>query len=365
MTLPGDPPQPGRPPAPGHRRSAPRDGGHLRRPRLQRASRARRSSTTTTTSPPSTSRPSTRRGRRRTPSTCPTSVLLRTHTSPMQVRAMELQAPPIYIVVPGRVYRPRPRTPRHVPMFHQLEGLADRRGHHARPTSRACCSRSRAQMFGEPSARCGCARATSRSPSRASRWTSPASAAAAPATWATARAARSARARAGSRSSARGWSTRTCSASWPGTATTRSASRASRSGWASSGSRCSCTGCPTCGMLFENDLRLLEQFGAGMRVPVAWLRVVLRPRHRVPQEIADAAHDGRRRSSSGWTAWACGGRRRVRPVGEGARGRAAPGRRPADGLHGRRRLGRAAHDRVRRAQRGRRARPWRWRGRAR
>jgi phenylalanyl-tRNA synthetase alpha chain len=51
-------------------------------------------------------------------------VLLRTHTSPMQVRAMELQAPPIYIVVPGRVYRPDTADATHVPMFHQLEGLA-------------------------------------------------------------------------------------------------------------------------------------------------------------------------------------------------------------------------------------------------
>ena len=51
-------------------------------------------------------------------------VLLRTHTSPMQVRAMELQEPPIYVVVPGRVYRPDTPDATHVPMFHQLEGLA-------------------------------------------------------------------------------------------------------------------------------------------------------------------------------------------------------------------------------------------------
>ncbi len=51
-------------------------------------------------------------------------VLLRTHTSPMQVRAMEEQEPPIYIVVPGRVYRPDTPDATHVPMFHQLEGLA-------------------------------------------------------------------------------------------------------------------------------------------------------------------------------------------------------------------------------------------------
>src|ERR687889_2172065 len=50
-------------------------------------------------------------------------VLLRTHTSPMQVRAMELQAPPLYIVVPGRVYR-RDSDATHTPMFHQVEGLA-------------------------------------------------------------------------------------------------------------------------------------------------------------------------------------------------------------------------------------------------
>jgi phenylalanyl-tRNA synthetase alpha chain len=49
--------------------------------------------------------------------------LLRTHTSPMQVRAMEAQGPPIYIVVPGRVYR-RDSDATHTPMFNQIEGLA-------------------------------------------------------------------------------------------------------------------------------------------------------------------------------------------------------------------------------------------------
>jgi phenylalanyl-tRNA synthetase alpha chain len=52
------------------------------------------------------------------------SVLLRTHTSPMQVRAMEAQEPPIYIVVPGRVYRPDTPDATHEAVFHQLEGLA-------------------------------------------------------------------------------------------------------------------------------------------------------------------------------------------------------------------------------------------------
>jgi phenylalanyl-tRNA synthetase alpha chain len=50
-------------------------------------------------------------------------VLLRTHTSPMQIRAMELQEPPIYIIVPGKVYR-RDHDATHTPMFHQIEGLA-------------------------------------------------------------------------------------------------------------------------------------------------------------------------------------------------------------------------------------------------
>ena len=50
-------------------------------------------------------------------------VVLRTHTSPMQTRSMEIQEPPIYIVVPGRVYR-RDSDASHTPMFHQLEGLA-------------------------------------------------------------------------------------------------------------------------------------------------------------------------------------------------------------------------------------------------
>ena len=51
-------------------------------------------------------------------------VLLRTHTSPMQTRAMEVQEPPIYVVVPGRTYRPDTPDATHTPMFHQLEGLA-------------------------------------------------------------------------------------------------------------------------------------------------------------------------------------------------------------------------------------------------
>ncbi len=50
-------------------------------------------------------------------------LVLRTHTSPMQVRAMEAHPPPLYVVIPGRVYRPDSDAT-HTPQFHQVEGLA-------------------------------------------------------------------------------------------------------------------------------------------------------------------------------------------------------------------------------------------------
>jgi phenylalanyl-tRNA synthetase alpha chain len=53
----------------------------------------------------------------------PETLLLRVHTSPVQIRAMESQPPPIYIIVPGRVYRPDSDAT-HTPQFHQIEGLA-------------------------------------------------------------------------------------------------------------------------------------------------------------------------------------------------------------------------------------------------
>ncbi len=49
-------------------------------------------------------------------------VLLRTHTSPVQVRVMEQQQPPVYVLSPGKVYR-RDSDATHTPMFHQVEGL--------------------------------------------------------------------------------------------------------------------------------------------------------------------------------------------------------------------------------------------------
>jgi phenylalanyl-tRNA synthetase alpha chain len=51
-------------------------------------------------------------------------LLLRTHTSPMQIRTMEVQQPPVYVVVPGRVFRNEEVTAKNMPVFHQVEGLA-------------------------------------------------------------------------------------------------------------------------------------------------------------------------------------------------------------------------------------------------
>ncbi|HLG93133.1 MAG TPA: phenylalanine--tRNA ligase subunit alpha, partial [Acidimicrobiales bacterium] len=58
----------------------------------------------------------------------PGSVLLRTHTSPVQIRVMTSQAPPIYTVMPGRCYRRDVADASHLPAFHQIEGLVVDRG---------------------------------------------------------------------------------------------------------------------------------------------------------------------------------------------------------------------------------------------
>lgn len=50
-------------------------------------------------------------------------LLLRTHTSPVQIRTMEKMRPPIRIVIPGTVHRNDPPDASHSPMFHQIEGL--------------------------------------------------------------------------------------------------------------------------------------------------------------------------------------------------------------------------------------------------
>jgi phenylalanyl-tRNA synthetase alpha chain len=54
----------------------------------------------------------------------PSQALLRTHTSPVQVRVMESQKPPIYVICPGRVYRREDVGATSAAIFHQVEGLA-------------------------------------------------------------------------------------------------------------------------------------------------------------------------------------------------------------------------------------------------
>jgi phenylalanyl-tRNA synthetase alpha chain len=56
------------------------------------------------------------------------SVLLRTQTSPVQIRVMETQRPPIRVISPGRVYRKDEVDATHSPMFHQVEGLVVDKG---------------------------------------------------------------------------------------------------------------------------------------------------------------------------------------------------------------------------------------------
>ena len=63
--------------------------------------------------------------------------LLRTHTSPVQVRTMLKQKPPIRIICPGRTYR-RDADQTHTPMFHQVEGLVVDRPRNARQPEMGC-----------------------------------------------------------------------------------------------------------------------------------------------------------------------------------------------------------------------------------
>jgi len=53
----------------------------------------------------------------------PGTTVLRTHTSPVQIRTMLAEEPPIYIVAPGRVFRRDTPDATHMPVFHQIEGL--------------------------------------------------------------------------------------------------------------------------------------------------------------------------------------------------------------------------------------------------
>jgi phenylalanyl-tRNA synthetase alpha chain len=58
----------------------------------------------------------------------PEDVMLRSHTSPVQIRTMESQEPPIYIVAPGRTFRTDSADATHLPAFNQIEGLVIDKG---------------------------------------------------------------------------------------------------------------------------------------------------------------------------------------------------------------------------------------------
>ena len=58
----------------------------------------------------------------------PGSTVLRTHTSPVQIRVMQTIEPPIYMVMPGRVFRNETTDATHLAVFHQIEGLVIDRG---------------------------------------------------------------------------------------------------------------------------------------------------------------------------------------------------------------------------------------------
>ena len=82
-----------------------------------------RSRPNTTISTRSTFRRTTRRAKGLDSFYVRPGLLLRTHTSPMQIRAMQSHPPPIAIVVPGKAYRRDAVDARHSYMFHQIEGL--------------------------------------------------------------------------------------------------------------------------------------------------------------------------------------------------------------------------------------------------
>ena len=191
-------------------------------------------------------------------------MVLRTHTSPMQIRAMEAHPPPLYVVIPGRVYRPDSDAT-HTPQFHQVEGLAvdeditlaDLQGHAAGVRARRCSAMRREVRlrphffpFTEPSVEVdvSCFHCDGRG------------------TCATARAATCARARAGWRCSARARSTRTCTPTYPPPKRNSPGydpEQVQGFAWGMGVERIAMLkhGIPDLRLYYENDLRFLEQFG--------------------------------------------------------------------------------------------------------
>ncbi len=192
-------------------------------------------------------------------------VLLRTHTSPMQVRAMELQEPPIYIVVPGKTYR-RDSDATHTPMFHQVEGLAiDEDITARRPPGRAAGVRARDLRRRAPDPAAPALLPVHRAqrggrhlllPLRAARAGCP-----------TARAARCARARAGSRSSGSGMVDPNVLGFVADNGYDPEKVQGFAFGMGIERIAMLRHGVPDLRLFFENDVRFLEQFGR-MRVPL-------------------------------------------------------------------------------------------------
>jgi phenylalanyl-tRNA synthetase alpha chain len=150
--------------------------------------------------------------------------VLRTHTSPVQIRALLERELPVYIISIGRTFRTDELDATHTPVFHQIEGLAVDKGltmAHLRGTLDAFAR----SEFGPPAS----GLTSSRSPSRPRKWTSGSrTRRAGPATW---------------NGAAAAWSTRMCCA--PAALTPRS-TPGSRSAWAWSARCSSATGFPTC-----------------------------------------------------------------------------------------------------------------------
>lgn len=151
-------------------------------------------------------------------------LVLRTHTSPVQIRTMLSRKPPIRVICPGRVFR-NDNDLRHSPMFHQVEGLAVAEGltvGDLKGTLEAFV-----QRLLPPTPECGCGPATFPSRNLPRRWTSPAPSAPAPVTTA-----RCARVPVGWRFWVPAWSIHGFS---PDAESTRSAIADSHSDWESTG----------------------------------------------------------------------------------------------------------------------------------
>ena len=153
------------------------------------------------------------------------NILLRTQTSPVQIRTMEQRKPPIRIIAPGRVYRSDAVDATHSPIFHQIEGLVVDEGI-TMSDLKGCLETVIKRLYGEDSV--VRFRTTSPSPNPPPRSMSSALPA-------MARAAASARAKAGSKFWAAAWYTPRC---WPAADWTPKSTAASRSASAWSASSC-------------------------------------------------------------------------------------------------------------------------------